>query len=281
MNSGASGQVKPAPSLPCWQLSGGSFSQAETNVVIEKELAIYVNGAHLVTALITPGLEREFVTGYLFSQGFVNAFEELASVEIAEKVVRVTLKDSAKFSPEIARASYRIVSGGGRIAYGDDTSFHKVPTSIKIKKQNIFKAMNTLFEKAEIYRATEGVHAAGLFTPEASPLCIVEDIGRHNTLDKLIGYCLINGIDFNQLVLVSTGRMASEMVAKIGRAGIPVAATKTAVTDKGLEIGSRCGLTIIGFVRDAGTRINTDMEVRIVNEPVMKIYSRPERIIWE
>jgi len=73
--------------------------------------------------------------------------------------------------------------------------------------------------------------------------------------------------------------MASEMVAKICRAKIPVVATKTAVTSTGLEIGKTCGLTIIGFVRDVGTQINTDMEVRIITEPGMKIYTNAERIV--
>ncbi|MBA7666393.1 Sulfur carrier protein FdhD [subsurface metagenome] len=71
------------------------------------------------------------------------------------------------------------------------------------------------------------------------------------------------------------------MVTKICRAGIPVAATKTAVTDKGLEIGSKCGLTVIGFVRDVGTKIQTDMEERIINEAGMKIYSGAERVLCE
>ena len=138
--------------------------------------------------------------------------------------------------------------------------------------------MNFLFDAAEMYRATEGVHAAGLFTAEGEPVCIVEDIGRHNTIDKVIGYGLINDLDFGNVLLVSTGRMASEMVTKICRAGIPVVATKTAVTDKGLEIGKKCGLTLIGFVRDKGTKINTDMDVRVIKTASMKIYSGTERV---
>jgi len=141
--------------------------------------------------------------------------------------------------------------------------------------------MNTLFQSAGLYGETEGVHAAGLFRVAAEPLCLTEDIGRHNTLDKVIGFGLLHKIDFAGTFLVSTGRMASEMVTKICRCGIPVAATKTAVTDKGLEIGKACGLTLIGFVRDAGTRINTDMDVRVVREAGMKIYSGARRILCD
>ncbi len=284
MNNDISGRARPAAVaelITCRKLSGGRYYRAETSVVIEKELPIYVNGRHLVTASITPGLEREFVTGYLFGQGFLNALENLASVEIEDNAARVTLKDTGKISACIGKASYRIVSGGGQTAYFETARPPKIQSQMKISQKAVFKAMNTLFEKAMLYRDTEGVHAAGLFTAGAEPVCIVEDIGRHNTLDKVIGYALINNIDCASAFLVSTGRMASEMVIKICRAQIPIVATKTAVTDKGREIGKSCGLTVIGFVRDTGTTINTDMEARVISEAVMKIYTGAERIVWE
>lgn len=261
------------------KLAEGKFSSAEVSVVIEKELPIFVNGEHLITASIAPGMEREFVTGYLFGQGFINSVEDISSIELDNNTAKVTLKDATRLSVSPGKANYRIVSGGGRTAYSDKTVLPKIKIRMKIGKKVIFRAMNTLFEKADMYRETEGVHAAGLFTAEAKPVCVVEDIGRHNTLDKVIGYGLMNNIDFGNTFLVSTGRMASEMVTKICRAGIPVVATKTAVTDKGREIGRKCGLTIIGFVCDTGTRIHTDMEVRVVKEAGMKIYTGAERIL--
>jgi FdhD protein len=267
--------------IRCWKLSEGQFSQSETGVVIEKELPIYINGRHLVTASIAPALEKEFVIGYLFGQGFIESISELKSIIIEDNTAKVTLKNSSKASPGATGANYRIVSGGGRSAYYDKTRFSEIKTDMKIGKKEIFQAMNVLFESAGLYGETEGVHAAGLFTAGGSPICIVEDIGRHNTLDKIIGYALLNKVDCDKTFLVSTGRMASEMVTKICRCGIPVVATKTAVTDKGLEIGKKCGLTIIGFVRDTGTKIHTDMEVRVIQTAGMKIYSGAERILCE
>ncbi len=256
--------------VPCRNLSGGRFSPAEVGVIIEKELPVYVNGAHLFTASIAPAMEKEFVAGYLFGQGFINSVSDMESIGIDNDGAKVILKNANKASSGIAKVSYRIVSGGGKMAFFGASSVPEIHSSLKVNKKDIFQAMNTLFEKAALYRETEGVHAAGLFTPEASPHCIVEDIGRHNTLDKVIGYALLNKIDCSNIFLVSTGRMASEMVTKICRAGIPLVATKTAVTDKGLEIGKKCGQTIIGFVRDVGNKINTDMEVRVINKSEMK-----------
>lgn len=267
--------------IVCQKLADGRFTRGETSVIIEKELPIYVNGRHLVTASITPVMEKEFVTGYLFGQGFISGLGELASVEIEDHAAQVKLKDTGRLVAMTEKTSYRIVSGGGRVAYAGEEDLSRIRDHQKIQQRIIFKAINTLFETARMYRETEGVHAAGLFTVEGSLICIVEDIGRHNTLDKVIGYALLNNVDCANTFLVSTGRMASEMVAKICRAGIPLVATKTAVTDKGREIGRKHGLTIIGFLRDAGTRIHTDMEVRVVDTAGMKIYTGAERVPCE
>jgi|GEM_PF-213810 len=264
--------------IVCQKLADGLFTRGETTVIIEKELPIYVNGRHLVTASITPVMEKEFVIGYLFGQGFIDSLKEVASVEIKDYTARVRLKYAGKRALITQKASYRIVSGGGRVAFAGETDLPPLRDHRKVRRRIVFKGINTLFETARLYRETEGVHAAGLFTLEGGLICIVEDIGRHNTLDKVIGYALVNEVDCTQAFLVSTGRMASEMVAKISRAGISVVATKTAVTDKGLEIGRKRGLTIIGFLREAGTRIQTDMETRVIDRAGMKIYTGAGRV---
>jgi FdhD protein len=258
------------------RLSEGRFSPAEAGVVIEKEFSIFLNGERLAAASLTPGMEKEFAAGYLFGQGFLKDIDDIAGLEISDNAAHVKLKKAVKVSP--ARASYRIVSGGGRSVYSRSAGLRKIESDLEVDKKDIFKAMNSLFENAVLYRETEGVHAAGLFNAAARPLCIAEDIGRHNTLDKVAGYALLHKIDCSRTFLVSTGRMSSEMVTKICRSGIPVAATKTAVTDKGLGTGRKYGLTLIGFVRDAGTRMHTDMEVRTIEKAGMKVYSGAQRV---
>jgi FdhD protein len=265
--------------IKCRRLTDGKFANAEVSVVVEREFLIHVNGQHLVTASITPAMKKEFAVGYLFGQGFIDDINELGSIKIEDNIARVELKKQGEIPERLENTGYRIVSGGGKAVYFEKAALPEIKTRFKIAKSKIFEAMNTLYEKSRIYVETEGIHAAGLFDPEAAPICIAEDIGRHNTLDKIIGYALINKVDCHNAFLVSTGRMASEMVTKICRAGIPVAATKTAVTDAGLEIGGKCGLTVIGFVRDTGNKINTDMETRTIKQAGMKIYTNAERII--
>jgi FdhD protein len=272
------GTTEVSRPFQCLKLKNGLFSRAKVDAVIEEELPVHINGRHLVTASITPGMEAEFVTGYLFTQGFINSLAELESVKMENNTMLTVLKDSHKALSIIERDVYHIASGGGKTVLSRETDYTRVRTDLKIRKNSVLTAMNRLFEEMELYKITEGAHGAGLFTAEAKPVCIVEDIGRHNCLDKLIGYTLMNGIDCSRTFLVSTGRMTSEMVAKICRAGIAVAATKTAVTDKGLEIARKCGITITGFVRDAGSSINTNMETKTFTEAGMKIYTHAERI---
>jgi FdhD protein len=273
--------LKTSKKMDCWKLTGRQLTPTQLGVITEQELPLYVNRKLLVTASITPSFEKEFALGYLFGQGFINSQDEVESLEIQNNTVQVTLKDKRKTFTGTEKTNYRIVSGGGRSAYFKEYSLPEIKTNILVHKQAIFTAMNKLFKNAELYETTEGVHAAGLFNTRATPICIVEDIGRHNTLDKIIGYALLHKVDFSKTFLVSTGRMASEMVTKICRCGIPIVATKTAITDKGLEIGKKCGLTIIGFVRDKGTKTNTDMDVRITKVAGMKIYAGTARIICE
>ena len=251
------------------KLTGGRFTQGRARVVIERELPIYVNGQHLVTASLSPVVVKEFVTGYLFGQGFIDSISDIESISLENDTANVSLGGGKKLARRKDNASLRIVSGGGKAVYFEKAVLPEIKSDVTISKEAIFRAMNTLFEKAEIYQDTEGRHTTGLYKADGTPVIIAEDIGRHNTLDKVIGYALISRTDVSNAFLAATGRMTSEMVAKICRAKIPVAATKTAVTSTAIKIAGRSGLTLIGFVRDAGNRINTDMEVRVIEKAGM------------
>ena len=231
-------------------------TKAKERVVTELGLSIFINGRHYTTAMITPMMEKEFVIGHLFGQGIIENVLDIESITVNDTIAEVTVpkkEDKAKWSPEIH-------------------------SDFKVSREDIFHGVNAIL-KSKIYAETEAIHSAGLFKRGAKPICIAEDVGRHNALDKVIGYALINKIDFRNTFAASTGRMVSDMVSKVCRANIPVVATKTAVTKLGVEIGERCGLTIIGFGRDIGTKVTKDTGERIATERGMKIYTNPQRIL--
>jgi FdhD protein len=210
-------------------------SQDRERVVAEFALSISLNGRHFATALITPLMEKEFIIGHLFGQGVIESAADIALLRLKDNVAEITLtgkKGKAK-EPAAIRSDFRV------------------------SRQDIVTGVSAIL-KSRIYAETGAIHSAGLFKPGAEAVCITEDVGRHNALDKVIGYGLLNQVDFSQTFATSTGRMASDMVSKLCRAGIPVVATKTAVTKLGIEIGQSCGLTIVGFVKDGGMRIYTN-----------------------
>jgi FdhD protein len=231
-------------------------TRAKERVVTEFGLSIIINGRHFATAMITPMMEREFVIGHLFGQGIIEDIVDIESIKVKENIAEVIL---TRREDKVKRPS-------------------EIHSDFKVSREDIFDGVNAIL-KSKIYAETEAIHSAGLFKRGAEPICIAEDIGRHNALDKVIGYGLINKIDFRNTFATSTGRMASDMVSKICRANVPVVATKTAVTRLAVEIGERCGLTIIGFVRDIGMKIAKDRDVRIATERGMKIYTNPQRIL--
>lgn len=214
-------------------------SRGKERVVVELVLTIRLNGRRLTTTMITPMMEKEFVVGHLFGLGIIESVADIESIAFKENVAEVALpkKGKAKRPSEIE-------------------------SDFKVSREDILKGVNAIL-KSEIYAETGGIHSAGLFRRGAEPVCITEDIGRHNALDKVIGYALLNKVDLGHTFATSTGRMVSDMVEKVCRAGIPIVATKTAVTKLGVEIGEKCGLTIAGFVRDRD----------------MKIYTNPQRIV--
>ena len=239
-----------------YTMVNAGVARDKERVVTEFALSISINGRHFTTAMITPVMEKEFIIGHLFGQGIIENIVDIESIAVKEKIAEVTLpkkKDKANWSPEIH-------------------------SDFKVSREDIFDGVNAIL-KSKIYAETEAIHSAGLFKQGAGQICIAEDVGRHNALDKVIGYALINKVDFRNTFAASTGRMVSDMVSKICRANIPIVATKTAVTKSGVEIGERCGLTIIGFVRDIGTKVTTDTDVRIATKRGMKIYTNPQRIL--
>jgi FdhD protein len=214
-------------------------TKAKARIVKEVGLSLFINGRHFTTAMIMPTMEKEFIIGYLFGQGFISSVADIESLTIKENTAEVSLpekKDKAKVTPQIH-------------------------SDLKVRKEDIFNSVKAIL-KSEVFAETEAVHSAGLFHRGTETICIAEDIGRHNALDKVIGYGLLHDIDFSNTVATSTGRQPAEMIMRCGTANIPIIATKGVPTTMAIDIAREAGITVAGLVRG-----NT-----------MTIYSNPARI---
>jgi FdhD protein len=233
----------------CLRLDGEQLEDATCQVVEEVPLSIFINGRHFATAMTSPQLRAEFVTGHLFTERIVAGPKEIESLEIEGNVARAIVSH-----PMRAIVPRRpIVSGCGGIAsFLDESKLPKIKSDLQITKNNIQAAMSAI-SLSEIHIATGGVHSVGLFDL-TGPVCIIEDIGRHNALDKAVGYALAKDVDFSRTYVACTGRISSDMALKCSVAGIPVVVSRGATTSLAVSIAERTGLAVVGFVR--GKRLN-------------------------
>jgi FdhD protein len=204
--------------------AGGT--RGRERIVKEVGLNIVINKRHFATAMIMPTMEKEFVIGHLFAQGVINSTTDIKSITIKDNIAEVVL-------PEIQNKN-----NGSPAIYSD----------FKVRREEIFNSVKAIL-KSEIFTETEAVHSAGLFRQGAEAICLAEDIGRHNALDKVIGYGLLNNIDFSHALVASTGRQPVEMILRCCRANIPIIATKGVPTTLAINTAKKAGLAIAGLVR--------------------------------
>jgi FdhD protein len=237
----------------CLRLDGDEFQISIDSIVEEMPLSIFINGRHFVTAMISPEMVKEFILGYLFSERIINSRSEVESLEIEDQVARVIIASPIKAL--VPRKP--IVSGcGGIAAFLDESKLPNITSDLRIDKNSILLAMKAILN-SELHATTGGVHSVGLFE-EDKAICICEDIGRHNALDKAIGFGLERDVDFGKFFVLSTGRISSEMALKCCVAGIPLIASRGATTSLAVEIAERTGLAIVGFVRGGRMNIYTN-----------------------
>jgi len=225
--------------VECTKVNGKTIKTKE-RVVTEIGLSILINEKQLAVAMITPTLEKEFVVGYLFGQRVIQRITDISSINIENNIANVTLhqiKHSGKDLPIIH-------------------------SNFRVHREDIVEGVKAIL-KSKIFAETQAVHSAGLFKQGTEIICIAEDIGRHNALDKVIGYGLLKGIDFANTFVTSTGRQPVEMVLRCGNANIPIIATKGVPTTLAVKIAQTIGFTIVGLVRKEGMTVYSN-SVRMI-----------------
>ena len=242
-------------------------------VVMEVPLAVFVNGRHALTAMVSPTMLEEFVTGFLYTEKIIRKLEDIDSLRIEEKKDKDKEKDSApalsvsvltKDPFSIMLSGKTVLSGcGGDTSYVDAERLPKIQSDLATDV-SIIKSIMKETLVSDLHTRTGGIHIVGLFGQDGK-ICVIEDIGRHNALDKAIGYGLKHGVDFSSTVVTCSGRLSSEMVRKCLMANIPVIASRGATTTLAINMAEQAGLTIVGFVRSQKMNIYTGAE-RIRNQ---------------
>jgi FdhD protein len=225
----------------------------------EFPLTIMLNGEQLVTVLCSPGEFEALAVGFLFSEGFIRTREEVRGLTLdAERgIVRIRTATD-KTSDEKLFGKRVLTTGCGRgmafYSYADLDRKKKVVSDLKVTPEAVLSLSRRFQGASSLYRQTHGVHSAALCDPE-NILFFAEDIGRHNAVDKVLGHCLLEGIAVADRILITSGRISSEILFKTAGSGIPVLVSKSAPTDMGVDLARELSVTLIGFVRGGGMNV--------------------------
>ncbi|MEU2043219.1 formate dehydrogenase accessory sulfurtransferase FdhD [Nocardia niwae] len=257
------------------RITPGADIQRPDTLAVEEPLEIRLGGQSLTVTMRTPGADIDLVHGFLLSEGIIGSAEDIVAARYCAgtddegrntyNVLDLTLRTSV---PVRTRSFLTTGACGlcGKTALDEvrtRTRFPLSPGGPAVDTRVLAALPDSLRDRQSVFDATGGLHAAGLFTSEGRPLAVREDIGRHNAVDKVIGWALRETrVPGHDLVLIVSGRASFELVQKAVMAGIPILGAVSAPSSLAVDLAAEAGLTLVGFLRG----------------DTMNIYSAPERV---
>lgn len=232
---------------------------AKTTVTLAHEAAVVLqlNGNRLLkTQCMTHDL-AEMAVGFMVCEGLLQDRSELRDVKVDPRAATVTvIADIPEERVQQAGAHERLASGGSKTGVIDWMQEHtdagyRIRSSFALGAERVLRLGNAFNRYDGLYRETRFVHSAALSDGE-NLLYHAEDVGRHNAVDKAVGYGFLQGIDFQRCILLCSGRFSLEMVSKAGRIGIPLYVSPAAPSVEAVELADRIGMCLVGRVGEAG-----------------------------
>ena len=218
----------------------GTVISSYRNAAKEGSIELLVNGIRAASILASPACIKELAIGYAICEG-IAVYSEILDVHVDGMEVDLHIKSTDDFEMWHELRS----SGCIGIKWQDNENIN-VSSDAVFPASSIFSG--TKYLESDVYSMTRGTHLATLVSQEGDRVAQAIDIGRHNAIDKVIGYAALNDIDVSQLYLLSTGRQSAGMVLKAARAGVPLIVTKSAPLDSGIDAAQKTGVGLVGFV---------------------------------
>jgi FdhD protein len=233
------------------QYANGEWQYISGKLPDEIMFTLFVNEQELVTILCTPEKLNCLVIGYLRSEGFIDSLNEISMMRVCleESLADVRLTNRID-APQARRL---LTSGcGGGITFEHGTNLQPLDSSWSVSPGQILSSIRLLQRKPESQGVNgsvrRGLHVSAL-SNGVELLARAEDIGRHNTLDKIWGECILRRVPTEDLLLLTTGRISSEMLIKAAKMGVPVVASLNSATQRAVKLGTDLGITVVGYVR--------------------------------
>jgi FdhD protein len=262
-------------------LDGSSTPRADL-LAAEEPLGIRVGGEALTLTMRTPGDDIDLAVGFLVSEGVVSAAGDIAEIRIcsgencghgehdgAGNIADVTLRPGLAVAPALRRNFLTTSACGvcGKASIQELCVLGSAEVShdrARVTAAVLARLPDRLRSAQRVFSTTGGLHAAGLFTADGELLAVREDVGRHNAVDKVVGWALREGrLPLAGCVLLVSGRASFELVQKAVLAGIPVLAAVSAPSSLAADLAEEAGLTLVGFLRGSS----------------MNVYTRPDRVL--
>lgn len=247
------------------RIRGAETEELTGEVVREQPLTVYVNGERFLTLLCSPIKLQELVLGYLWMEKIIAGLDDVTACDVSVVDGRA---DVALARPVVLPTERILTSGcGGGITFRiDHRLFPRLSSTLRVRPAQLTERMKDLFAAAVHYRRSRGIHGAALTDGERL-LVMAEDVGRHNAVDKLKGEALLRAIPTEERILLSTGRVSSEMLLKAARMGVPIVASRTSPTEMAVALGEQLNITVCGYVRTDGLNVYAGEGVVLEGEP--------------
>ncbi len=213
----------------------------------EAPVELVVNDKRLLTFMCTPTNLKELAAGYLLSSGLIDSLEEVYALAACDDMRKLFVTVGKDISSGGLQLNTVLASSCGSGAHFNQNIYERAKnkSSLTIPLVAVMKLSAEMLSKAELYKKHGGIHCAALAFNEEL-IAISEDVGRHNAVDKVIGRGAFLGADFNNSMIISTGRVSTDMVLKAVNLGVPIVATRSIPTSLALELAEELGITIIG-----------------------------------
>ena len=225
----------------------GDWHRIDGEVIEVVLVSLHVNGHELATIAATPIQHDRLALGFLANEGLITSMNEVRAVHVCPSGLCVDVW----LTHEIESPRKRIFTSGcgGGVTFDDLTSTQTpLDSSTRLPADQLCGLMAQLQGVARLYRRTRGVHTSALFRG-TTLVSSGEDVGRHNTLDKIRGDCFLRGVDTRGGILVSTGRISSEMLNKAAKMGCPIVASLTSPTSLAVQLARAWNITLVGYLR--------------------------------
>jgi FdhD protein len=263
----SSEELTPVVSRRYVRYVGGRPETIDADVIGEIRFSIFVDDRELVTLMCSAWQLKPLVIGFLYLEGLIESVDEVQMLRVCaeDRLADVRL---ANGFPDVPPRKILTSGCTGGVSFGkylDQIEQFRVAAEdvVRVAPGRMYELLRALYDHSNLYRQSGGVHTSILVERDGvAPRLVAEDIGRHNTLDKLQGMALLEGIPTRGGVILASGRISSEMLFKAAIMGVPIVGSRTSPTNLALAVAERLNITVCGYIRQGS----------------MNVYTHPDRI---